>query len=44
MGGLANVLLPFGTYWMHKFGEAACEAADMVGKAVFDAALEPAPT
>jgi hypothetical protein len=44
MAGLANVLFPFGTYWMRKFGKVACEAAEMVGKAIHDAALEPAPT
>jgi putative transposase len=35
MAGVANVLFPFGTYWMHKFGKVACEAAD--------AAAPPAP-
>jgi hypothetical protein len=44
MAGLANVIFPFGTYWMRKFGKVACEAAEMVEKAVHHRALEPAPT
>jgi putative transposase len=44
MAGLADVLFPFGTYWMRKFGKVACEAAEMVGEAIRDAALEPVPT
>ena len=44
MAGLADVLFPFGTYWMRKFGKVACEAAEMVGEAIRGAALEPAPT
>jgi hypothetical protein len=44
MAGLADVLFPFGTYWMRKFGKVGCEAAEMVGEAIRDAALEPAPT
>jgi REP element-mobilizing transposase RayT len=44
MAGLANVLFPFGTYWMRKFGKVACEAAEMVGEAIRDTVLEPAPT
>jgi hypothetical protein len=44
MAGLANVLFPFGTYWMRKFGKVACEAVEMVGEALRDTALAPAPT
>jgi hypothetical protein len=44
MAELANVLFPFGTYWMRKFGKVACEAADLVGAAIRDTALEPVPT
>ena len=44
MAGLANVLFPFGTYWMRRFGKVACEAAEMVGEAICDTAIEPAPT
>jgi len=29
--GAANVLFPFGTFWMRKFGKVACETADMLG-------------
>ena len=43
MAGLANVLFPFVTYWMRKFGKVASEAAETAGKAIHDAALEPAP-
>jgi putative transposase len=39
LAGLADVLFPFGTYWMRKFGKVACESAEtaMLAKA------EPAP-
>ncbi len=30
LGGIANVLFPFGTYWRRKFGKVACEAEDRV--------------
>jgi REP element-mobilizing transposase RayT len=30
LAGVANVLFPFGTYWMRKFGKVACEMADAV--------------
>jgi hypothetical protein len=26
--GVANVLFPFGTYWMKRFGKVACEAVE----------------
>jgi len=28
LAGIANVLFPFGTYWMKKFGKAICETED----------------
>ena len=31
LAGAVNVLFPFGTYWMKKFGKVSCEAADMLG-------------
>ena len=39
LAGVADVLFPFGTYWMRKFGKVACETADAVGLV----AAEPAP-
>ena len=43
MAGLANVLFPFGTYWMRKFAKVACETAEMVNAAAQDLAMNPAP-
>jgi len=40
--GITNVLFPFGTYWMNKFGKVACEAADTTALCGSDAIL-PAP-
>jgi REP element-mobilizing transposase RayT len=31
LDGIANVLFPFGTYWMSRFGKASCEAPDVDG-------------
>ena len=39
LAGVAGVLFPFGTYWMRKFGKAACESAETLGLG----AAEPAP-
>jgi len=39
VAGVANVLFPFGTYWMRKFGKVACDAAEAVGGS---ATLKPA--
>jgi hypothetical protein len=39
LAGVANVLFPFGTYWMRKFGKVACETAEALGLA----AAEPKP-
>jgi hypothetical protein len=41
--GLANVLFPFGTYWMRKIAKVACEASETVEAAIQDPAAEPAP-
>jgi putative transposase len=30
LAGVANVLFPFGTFWMRKFGKVVCEAAETV--------------
>jgi hypothetical protein len=43
MANLANVLFPFGTYWMRKFAKVACETAEMVQAAAQDLAIVPAP-
>jgi hypothetical protein len=42
MAGLANVVFPFGTYWMRKFGKIACEAADAVEQAILGQPKDPA--
>jgi REP element-mobilizing transposase RayT len=44
VAGLANVVFPFGTYWMRKFAKVACETAEMVGDAVRDQVFAPAPS
>ena len=43
VAGVANVLFPFGTYWMKKFGKVACETADTVEAALRHPAMDPAP-
>jgi putative transposase len=42
LSGITNVLFPFGTYWMNKFGKVACEAADVPDPTGIGAPL-PAP-
>jgi REP element-mobilizing transposase RayT len=34
MAGLANVVFPFGTFWMRKFGKVACETAETAAQAI----------
>jgi len=43
LAGLANVLFPFGTYWMRKIANVACEAADTVEAATQEPTANPAP-
>jgi len=43
VAGLADVVFPFGTYWMRKFCRVACETTEMVGDAFGDQVLAPAP-
>jgi REP element-mobilizing transposase RayT len=43
MAGLANVLFPFGTFWMRKFAKVACEAAEAVDEAILKPPMDPAP-
>ena len=43
MTGLANVLFPFGTYWMRKFAKVACEAAERAQATTGNLAMVPAP-
>ena len=43
MAGVANVVFPFGTYWMRKFGKVACEAAEAVEQALLGPPMEPTP-
>ena len=43
MAGLANVLFPFGTFWMRKFAKVACEAAEVVEEAILGPPMDPAP-
>ncbi|HEX7501305.1 MAG TPA: hypothetical protein VF524_13530, partial [Polyangia bacterium] len=38
---MANVLFPFGTFWMRKFGKVACEAAEAVEEAILGPAMDP---
>jgi hypothetical protein len=41
--GLANVIFPFGTYWMRKIAKVACETADTVEVAIRAPAADLAP-
>jgi hypothetical protein len=43
IAGLANVVFPFGTYWMRKFGKVACEAAEAVEATVCGRSSDPVP-
>jgi putative transposase len=43
MAGLANVLFPFGTYWMRKFAKVVCEVAEVVEQAILDPPTDAAP-
>jgi hypothetical protein len=43
MAGLANVIFPFGTYWMRKFAKVACETAEMLQTRAQDLRMVPAP-
>ena len=43
MAGLAEVLFPFGTYWMRKFAKVACEAAEVVEETILSPPMDPAP-
>jgi putative transposase len=43
MAGLANVLFPFGTFWMRKFAKVACEVADRVDGADPGKPMNPVP-
>jgi hypothetical protein len=42
IAGLANVLFPFGTFWMRKFGKVACEAAEVIEEAIHGPPMDPA--
>ena len=39
---LANVVFPFGTYWMNRFGKVACEAAETIEQMILDPPRNPA--
>jgi putative transposase len=43
IAGLANVLFPFGTFWMRKFGKVACEVAEDAEAVLLGRAADPAP-
>jgi hypothetical protein len=43
IAGLANVLFPFGTYWMRKIAKVACEAAELVDVAPLAPTADPVP-
>ena len=43
MAGLADVLFPFGTYWMRKFARVVCEAAEVVEEAAHSPPMDPVP-
>ena len=41
--GMVDVLFPFGTYWMRKFGRVLCETADGTQVTAVSLAINPAP-
>ena len=43
MDGLANVLFPFGTFWMRKFAKVACETAETIEETILGPPMDPAP-
>ena len=43
MAGMLDVLFPFGTFWMRKFGKFACEAAEAVEDAILGRPMDLAP-
>jgi len=43
MEGVLNVIFPFGTFWMRKFGKVACEAAEAAEEAVLGPPRAPVP-
>jgi hypothetical protein len=43
MAGLANVVFPFGTYWMRKVAKVACETAEAVQQSILGPTVDPAP-
>jgi hypothetical protein len=43
MAGVANVIWPFGTYWMKRFGKVLCEGLESFEESYFDPAPSPAP-
>jgi hypothetical protein len=43
MDGLANVLFPFGTFWMRKFAKVACEADETIEEAIAGPPMAPVP-
>jgi hypothetical protein len=42
MAGLTNVLFPFGTFWMRKFGKVVCDTAEAVEEAILGPPMHPA--
>ncbi len=43
MAGVANVVFPFGTYWMRKFAKVACETAEAVQQSILGSTVDPVP-
>jgi putative transposase len=43
LAGVANVVFPFGTYWMRKFGKVACDTADALAAPLSATTCNPAP-
>jgi len=43
MAGLANIVFPFGTYWMRKFRKVACDVADTVQQEFLEPAVDSTP-
>lgn len=41
MAGVANVVFPYGTYWMHKFARVVCETAEEAQQALAQARGAP---
>jgi hypothetical protein len=43
IAGMVNVVFPFGTFWMSKFGKVVCEVAEDAEAVLLGRSADPAP-